>query len=334
VRHGFSAIVQVARKEFGLNEAEGVRERLHQTDEELLLRATKFVRAIGRDLKPLVDSYEMTTGQPVGEIYCAYLPPALSWITEPLAQVVGRTPFTINCQDWLPTVNLQVTEGVPAFGQHWLGALSLVAELPGPKAESTPREDAAYQGPWHIDCRLSSQLPNVNLVRRRFLTNVVATTLAASALVACLWQLYLGSSLSAEISYWEQRTADNQKQVDGLNQTTRNLKLRSERLEHVNELMGAPYQVSDLVLNLGRTRLATMRIDTISTYETGLIVRGGLGEPSEQASRTLRQYVEDLRLNPAIGPVFASISLTSLQREEGSNSLAFEITFRLKTAAP
>jgi hypothetical protein len=127
VRHGFASIVQAARKEFGLNEAAEIRDRLQLADEELLLRATKFVRAIGRDLKPLVDSYEMTTGQPVGEIYCAYLPPALSWITEPLAQVVGRTPFTMDCAAWLPTVNIQVAEGVPPFGSHWLGVLSLIA---------------------------------------------------------------------------------------------------------------------------------------------------------------------------------------------------------------
>jgi len=127
VRHGFASIVQAARKEFGLNEAAEIRDRLHLADEELLLRATKFVRAIGRDLKPLVDSYEMTTGQPVGEIYCAYLPPALSWITEPLAQVVGRTPFVMDCPAWMPTVNIRTTEGLSLFGSHWLGALSLVA---------------------------------------------------------------------------------------------------------------------------------------------------------------------------------------------------------------
>ncbi len=135
VRHGFASIVQAARKEFGLNEAAEIRDRLQLADEELLLRATKFVRAIGRDLKPLVDSYEMTTGQPVGEIYCAYLPPALSWITEPLAQVVGRTPFTMDCTAWLPTVGIRTTDGMPAFGSHWLGALSLVAGANGTKPD-------------------------------------------------------------------------------------------------------------------------------------------------------------------------------------------------------
>jgi hypothetical protein len=334
VRHGFAAIAQVARKEFGLTEASAVRERLNQTDEELLLRATKFVRAIGRDLKPLVDSYEMTTGQPVGEIYCAYLPPSLSWITEPLAQVVGRTPFTIDCQEWLATVNLQKADGVPAFAQHWLGALSLVAELPGPKPDNAPHEDTPYQGPWHIDCRLSAQLPNANLLLRRFLTDVIATTLAASALTVCLWQAYISNSLSADTAFWAQRIAEHQKLADELNQTTRSLSALSTRLDYAYDLMGAPYQVSDFILNLGRSRPVRMQIEKIDASESGLVMRGSLREPSEQASRTLRRYVEDLRADPAIGPPFAGIALTSLQREDPSDSLAFEITFKLKSAQP
>ena len=334
VRHGFSAIVQAARKEFGLTDAAAVRERLNQTDEELLLRATKFVRAIGRDLKPLVDSYEMTTGQPVGEIYCAYLPPALSWITEPLAQVVGRTPFTMDCQEWLPTVNLQAGEGVRPFGQHWLGALSLVAELPGPKPDNAPRDDAPFQGPWHVDCRLSAELPNNNLVRRRFLTNVVAATLAAASLTLGLWQYYINHSLAADTSFWAQRIADHQKLADELNQSTRNLAVFSAKLDYAYDLMGVPYQASDLIINLSRSRPAHMRIDKFDGFDSGLTMSGGLREPSEQASRTLRRYVEDLRGDPTIGPIFASIALTSLQRDETSDILSFEVTFKLKTAQP
>lgn len=334
VRHGFAAIVQVARKEFGLPDASAVRDRLHQGDEELLLRATKFVRAIGRDLKPLVDSYEMTTGQPVGEIFCAYLPPALSWITEPLAQIVGRTPFTMDCQEWLATVNLRAADGVAPFGLHWLGALSLVADLPGPQPASTPREDAAYQGPWHLDCRLSAQLPNSNLIRRRFLTNVVTVTLVVATAFATAWQFYDNHTLRADTAFWMQRISENQKQVDAFNQSTRALSTQTTRLDYVYELVGAPYAVSDFFLNLGRTRSANMRIDRIETNEFGLTIQGGLGEPSEQASRTLRKYVEDLRRDPAIGPLFANIALTSLQREETSDLLAFEISFKLKAALP
>ena len=334
VRHGFSSLVQAARKEFGLTDAAAVRDRLQQADDELLLRATKFVRAIGRDLKPLVDSYEMTTGQPVGEIFCAYLPPALSWIAEPLAQVVGRTPFVMDCPAWLPTVNLQPADDVPAFGPHWLGALSLVADLPGPKPDSPPGQDATHQGPWHIDCRLSAQLPSNDLVRRRFLTNAIAVTLAAGALTISLWQLYLGNSLNTDAVYWAQKISDNRKQTTELNQLTRTLGIKSERLDFAYALMAAPYPVSDFILSLGRSRLANMRVDSLESNENGLTMRGALREAPEQASRTLRHYVEDLRHRPDIGPLFASIALTSLDRREPTDSMSFEITFKLRPAQP
>jgi hypothetical protein len=334
VRHGFDSIVQAARKEFDLADAAAVRDRLHLADEELLLRATRFVRAIGRDLKPLVDSYEMTTGQPVGEIYCAYLPPDLAWIAEPLAQVVGRTPFAMDCAAWMLTVNLQAEVEVPAFGPHWLGALSLIAELPGPKPESTPRESDTYQGPWHLDCRLSSQLPSNDLVRRRFLANVIAVTLAACALVVTFWQLYLGRALVTDTNYWLQRVADNRRLVAELDHDTRSVATKSDRLDFAYALMGSRYQVSDLLFSLGRSRPANMRIDAIDITEIGMTLRGALREPSEQASRTLRGYVEGLRRNPEIGPLFASIALTALDRQDGIEDLTFEVTFKVtKTPA-
>ena len=334
VRHGFASIVHAARKEFGLNHSSAVRDRLQQNDEELLLRATKFVRAIGRDLKPLVDSYEMTTGQPVGEIYCAYLPPSLSWITEPLAQVVGRTPFSVDCREWMPSVGLQATDAAPAFGQHWLGALSLLANLPATKAESPTGEDAVYQGPWHIDCRISAQLPNNKLVRRRFLSTAVAAAFAGSALMLTLWLVYVSHTLTSDTVFWTQRISESQRLYNDLNQTSRTLSSRASKLDAAFDLMGAPYQVSGLILSLGRTRPENMRIDTIESNDNGVVMRGGLREPSEQASRSLRRYVDDLRRDPAIGPLFGNVALTSLQREEESDSLVFEITFKLKKSEP
>lgn len=332
VRHGFASIVHAARKEFGLNHSSAVRDRLNQNDEELLMRASKFVRAIGRDLKPLVDSYEMTTGQPVGEIYCAYLPPALSWITEPLAQVVGRTPFTMDCREWMPTVGLQAADGVPAFGQHWLGALSLLAELPGTKPESAPGHDAVYQGPWHLDCRMSAQLPNNKMVRRRFLSTAVIAALAASAFMLTGWLAYVSYTLTKDTTFWNSRIGQSQNLYNDLTQTTRALATKTAQLDRAFGLMGAPYQTSDLLLNLGRTRPASVRVDTISANESGVVMRGGIREPSEQASRSLRRYVDDLRRDADIGPLFANIALTSLDREDDANSMVFEITFKLKKA--
>lgn len=334
VRHGFSSIVQAACKEFALKDAAEVRDRLHHADDELLLRAGKFVRAIGRDLKPLVDSYEMTTGQPVGEIYCAYLPASLAWITEPLAQVVGRAPFSIDCTAWLPTVNVQVGEGVATLGQHWLGALSLVADLPGPKPAKDPKDADAYQGPWHLDRRLSGELPSDNLVRRRFMANAITATLAACALMIGCWQLYLNNSLGTEISYWNQRISDHQRQAGELKALTRTLGEQTTKLDQAYGLMAAPYVLSDLVMAFGRTRPDRMNIESINGFAGGVVVRGTLRSPSEQATQQLRAYVESLRRDREFAALFGTIALTSLERLEGDLGMRFEVACKLKEAKP
>ena len=334
VRHGFSSIAQAACKEFGLKTAEEVRDRLQHADDELLLRASKFVRAIGRDLKPLVDSYEMTTGQPVGELYCAYLPASLSWITEPLAQVVGRNAFAFDCTGWMPTVNIQAADGLPALGQHWLGALSLVADLPGPKPAKDPKENDAYQGPWHVDCRLSGNLPSNDLVRSRFVANTIAGTMAVAALMITCWQLYLGNSLRTEISYWTQRIKENQAQAEELKVLTRTLGDQTAKLDQAYGLVSAPYLLSDLVMAFGRTRLDRMNIESINGFTGGVVLRGALRVPSEQATQQLRAYVETLRRDKELGPLFSTIALTSLERSEDDSSLRFEVACKLKEPKP
>jgi hypothetical protein len=332
VRHGFGSIVQAARKEFDLNDAAAVRERFHRVDDELQLRASRLVRAIGRDLKPVVDSFEMATGQSVGDIYCAYLPPDLGWISRALADAVGRTPLALGCAEWLPTVNLQAVEGLPAFAPHWLGALSLVADVPGPKLEKTPREDAPHQGPWRVDYRLSAALPSNDLVRRRFIINAVAVTLAATVLMITAWQFYASRELSAQIEYWEKRNAENRRPLAEVNQLSRSLSNKSERIKFAYELMQMPFPVSDFILNLGRSHPANIRIDGIASNDTGVVLRGGLRQSSEEASRTTKRYVEELRRDPAIGPLFGSITLTSFNREGTTDVHVFEITFRLKNS--
>ncbi len=337
VRHGFSSIVQAARREFDLSHAGEVRERLQHADDELLLRASKFIRAIGRDLKPLVDSYEMTTGQPVGEIYCAYLPPTLSWIAEPLAQIVGRAPFKLDTAAWMSSVSIAPGDGVPAFGQHWVGALSLVAQLPGAPEDKAAKADAVYHGPWRLDCRISAALPSGDLIRRRFVTNAVASTLAAATLVFTLWLFYLGQTSDSEATYWTQRIADNKRQVDELNATTRQLTVASDRIDAAYALLASPYRLTEYVMALGRTRPANMQIDSLDSIETGAVLRGVLHEPSDKARLTLTSYRDQLLKDPVVGAAFASINLTSFSRQslkDGPEAFEFELTFKLKPAQP
>jgi hypothetical protein len=330
VPHGFASIVQAARKEFGLGDADAVRERLHQADDELLLRASKFVRAIGRDLKPLVDSYEMTTGQPVGEIHCAYLPPALQWIAEPLAQTMQRPSLELDCPAWLPTVGLQAADDLPPLGPHWLGALGLVSTPVEPEELAG---EAAGPVPWRVDCRLTAQLPNTRLAGRRLTAFALLGALAAFVLTVALWQWSVIRSLDADTGFWNRKVAANQKLFNELARATSALRAKSARFDHAYALMRQPPPATDFILNLGRSLPPDMQVDRIESTGDRVAMRGSLRQPPDQSSRTLGRYMEELRRTPAIGPLFSSIALTALQRaNDTDDSLAFEITFTL--AAP
>jgi hypothetical protein len=333
VRHGFSSIVQAARREFDLTSAAEVRQRLHQADDELLLRASKFVRAIGRDLKPLVDSYEMTTGQPVGGIYCAYLPPPLAWIAEPLAQVIGRTPYNFDSNGWQQQVGIQTAADSPPPGHHWTGALSLLA-APAVTPAKPARGDASYQGPWRVDCRISTALPSGDLIRRRFVTNAIAATLAAACLIFTLWQAYTSGLLSKDIVYWQQQMTENERAYRALSADVAKLDRLEARLEAAYQLVRTPYVATELILDLGRTRLERMNLDRIDAFREGVVLRGTLREPSARASQTLRTYVDTLRRDPKLGPLFTTVALVSMERNENGDEISFEITCKLKEPLP
>ncbi|MDP2138298.1 MAG: hypothetical protein Q8J74_10635, partial [Candidatus Didemnitutus sp.] len=248
VPHGFSSIVAAARKELRLGEAEEVADRLHNPDEEILHRATKLVRPLGRDLKPLIDSYEMTTGQPVGEIYCAHLPPSLTWIAQPLAQVIGGNAYQIDSEAWMENVNVRVAPNLEPFGPHWISVLSLLAHLPAALPKTTPRADNPYKAAWRVDFRLSAQLPSNDLVRRRFLKNVVAVTFATVALIFTLWQGYSVHFSRSETAYWHQRIAENAVPFAQHEKDSRKFSQLAARVDQAWTLLHSPHFVTETLM--------------------------------------------------------------------------------------
>lgn len=195
------------------------------------------------------------------------------------------------------------------------------------KAENSP-----YVAPWHLDCRLSAQLPSNDLIRGRFVINVVAATLASAVLIFTLWQVYVGGSLSSQIGYWQEQIAGHRRQFAELNLATRRLETKVARLDEAYNLMGAPYRLSTFVVSIGRTRLPRMTFTSINGFAGGVVLRGKLMEPSGQAAVTLRRYTEDLRQNPAVAPLFSTIALVSMDREENDDVMTFEIACKLKEA--
>lgn len=332
---GLNSLVHQVRKEFGLeNDAEAMR-RLMSPDEELRLRSRKLLRGLGTALRPLLDSYEMTTGQPVGDVYCPYLPPALAWLAEPLVNVVGHEQLAIDCQEWMPAAGLQPAPGLPAFAPHWLGTLSLAGNL----SETTSAAEAGtrrtpFERPWHVDCRRSIEAPGQRLVGRNFLAGAAAVILLLFTLTVTAWQAYVTRSLRADTAYWQKEMATNQGLVDELTASLTSLKSHTARVNQAHALMREPYQATEFLMNLGRVLPPRIRIDRIDANESRVVLTGSVLEPAEDASRSLGRYMDTLRRTAGIGELFSSISATSLQRENLTDTLAFEITLRLKRPTP
>jgi cell division protein FtsB len=169
-------------------------------------------------------------------------------------------------------------------------------------------------------------------VRGRFLVNLVAAALAIGVLTFTFWQAYVGGALSSEITYWQDQIAGHKRQFAELKAATKQLETKVARLDEAYNLMREPYSLSDLIISFGRTRVPHMTIASINGFAGGVVLRGTLHEPSGTAAQTISRYVADLRKDPAIGPLFTTIALVSLDRAEGTDVHTFEVACKLKAA--
>ncbi len=184
---------------------------------------------------------------------------------------------------------------------------------------------------WHVDCRIESELPEDNVVGTRFLINVVFTAFAAGALLFTGWLGYLNLSLRHQIRDWEQRIVENRAEMLDIQRMQRDYAVEGGKIDQAYTLVRTQLYVSGFLNHIGRTRPEQMVIDIIEWNESGVIVRGSVREKSERATRLLGGYVEQLRRDDKVAPLFRDIGLTDVDRGSTGETLHFEIVFRLKS---
>jgi hypothetical protein len=183
---------------------------------------------------------------------------------------------------------------------------------------------------WHVDCRIEVDLPEDNLVGTRFIINMVFTAFAVAAVLFTGWLGYKNLSMRYQIRDWERRINDNRAVVSEIQQMGREYNVEAAKIDQAYALIRPQLFVSGFIMNLGRTRPEPVGIDIIEWNDTGIVVRGSLRERSERATRILGLYVEELRRDKSMQPIFREISLTDLDRGSSGDTIKFEIVFRLK----
>jgi len=190
-----------------------------------------------------------------------------------------------------------------------------------------------YLKPWHFDCRLPKELPDDTPVRGRFVANAIAGSFAAIALTYVGWTYYSQQTLATDTADWNQRIAASALETERLRKVTSDALDGAVRINQAHALVHSPFVVSDFIAEVGRTRPESIRLEMVEQVGGSVYLRGMLRETSQRGSVLLGRYVEELRANPRLAPIFTSIVLTSLERNDVSQNINFEITLKLKVEA-
>ncbi|HVU18743.1 MAG TPA: hypothetical protein VHD32_17700 [Candidatus Didemnitutus sp.] len=192
---------------------------------------------------------------------------------------------------------------------------------------------SAFTGPWHIDCRLSKELPDDKPIRGRFVAALVAGTLAAASVTWLVWAVYSRETRLSDIAAARHRIEVNNAEANRIRGVGTALAADAARIDDMYVQARAPLTVSEFIQETGRTRPAPIRLDMVELTTGSVTLRGGLNESSQRASVLLSRYVADLRGSAYFRKLFSAITLTSLERNEQTGSINFEITLKLKADA-
>jgi hypothetical protein len=184
---------------------------------------------------------------------------------------------------------------------------------------------------WHVDCRIVADLPEDSVIGMRFLINAAVGAVTLTLALGTFWLFYSNLALRESIGDWEKRLADRQAEISEIETLQLAFNREVVAVDTAYDLVHNQLDVTQYLQQLGRTRPDIMVIDLIERTGREVTLRGSLRESSERASRVLTGYVQRLRDDPAVGPRFHEIVLTTLERLDESDTIRFVITFRLKT---
>jgi hypothetical protein len=182
---------------------------------------------------------------------------------------------------------------------------------------------------WHVDCRLVVELPEDSIVGVRFTIYAISCMIAFSAVLFTGYLAYLDLNLRHQIVDWNAKIEEDKWEGLAIKIRQHNYEVESKKIESAYSELKNPAFVSGFITELGRTLPNQMIIDSIDWNEGTVIVKGDLRETSEHASMILGDYVDKLRANPEIGPLFSTINLTGAERStQDEQAMVFEITMR------
>lgn len=190
--------------------------------------------------------------------------------------------------------------------------------------------DVVPEPNWHLDFRDPATLPEDRVVRVRFLINLSTAAVALLLLIILGWQLLLRATVSTQLDFWTEKMALHRQEYEQLQVELRNYMTEAGKIKDAYDITYTPFVPSAFILEVGRTLPASMTVDMIGFNDNVVTIRGTLAETPERASRALGGYVDTLRRDPKIGPLFSDISVPNLDRVRLQSLFNFVIVLKLR----
>lgn len=196
----------------------------------------------------------------------------------------------------------------------------------------SPRDKNPYKGPWRVDLRLIAELPEDDVVGRKFLINSITGGLLLLVALVTGWHFYLRMSVAHELESWQETVKRHRAASNEVKNLRTLLFGDAAKVEYAHNQLHASIALSALLMELGRTRPDLVRLERIEGDDLAVQIHGSMLESSTtRASQLLGRYVEQLRKHPVIGTSFASITLAGIGRAEGAaDQITFDLSLRVR----
>ncbi len=100
-----------------------------------------------------------------------------------------------------------------------------------------PPDSARSFAPWHVDCRLETELPEDSIIGQRFLLHTASGMFAAIGLLMASWLTYRYVTIQQGIADWDHRIGDNQEIVREVEQLRRAYGAEALKVDQAYALM-------------------------------------------------------------------------------------------------
>lgn len=191
---------------------------------------------------------------------------------------------------------------------------------------------AATVPAWHPSFRDYETLPDVKVVRTAFFVNGVAVLVVVALLLWLGYTEYQAKSLRQQRDLLDQQIAREKPASMRAIAQFKKFQAEETKVAAVAAFVASRPALSTIVLRLGETRPPNVALEALEWRDGVLALRASVRGTADAASGYASAYVEQLRGDAVIGPLFDEVSLTSLARNPATGRQIAEFTLKPKPA--